>query len=96
MQVLHNLIIFLLLLNISCHNGKMMDENIAYLTPIMMWLDLNEGFDGPSFCNTFMSRWGTYWRYELQITQIFLRKVVKLHLKYGLVNDVGIAISRAL
>jgi hypothetical protein len=96
MQVLHNLIILLLLLNISCRNGNMMDENVAYLRPIMMWLDLNEGFDGPSFCNTFMSKWGTYWRYELQITQIFLRKVVKLHLKYGLVNDVGIAISRAL
>jgi hypothetical protein len=96
MQVLHNLIIFLFLLNISRHNGKTMDENIAYLGPIMMWLDLNEGFDGPSFCNTFMSRWGTYWRYELQITQIFFRKVIKLHLKHGLVNDVGIAISRAL
>jgi hypothetical protein len=32
----------------------------------------------------------------LQITQIFLRKVVRLHFKHGLVNDVGIAISRAL
>jgi hypothetical protein len=49
MQVLHNLIILLLLLNISYHNGKMMDENIAYLGPIMMWLDLNEGSDGPKF-----------------------------------------------
>jgi hypothetical protein len=43
----------------------MMDENIAYLRPIMMWLDLVEGFDGPSFYNTFVSGWGTYWRYEL-------------------------------
>jgi len=32
----------------------------------------------------------------MQITQIFLRKVVRLHLKHGLVNDVGNAISRAL
>jgi hypothetical protein len=73
-----------------------LDAIIAYLGPIMMWLDLNEGFNGPSFCNTFMSKWGTYWRYELQITQIFFRKVVRLYLKHGLVNDVGIAVSRVL
>jgi hypothetical protein len=96
MQLLHSLILLLLLLSIFHHNGKTMDENIAYLGPIMMWLDLNEGFNGPSFCNTFMSKWGTYWRYELQITQIFFRKVVRLYLKHGLVNDVGIAVSRVL
>jgi len=43
-----------------------------------------------------MSRWGTYWRYELQITQVLPKKVVRLHPKHRLVNDVGIAISRAL
>jgi hypothetical protein len=38
-------------------------------------------------------RWGTYWKYELQITQIILRKVAILHPKHGLVNEVGITIS---
>jgi hypothetical protein len=36
-----------------------------------------------------MSRWGTYSRYELQITQVLLINVVRLHPKHGLVNDVG-------
>ncbi len=37
----------MLLLNIPCHNGEMMDEGIAYLGPIMMWWDMND--NGPSF-----------------------------------------------
>jgi hypothetical protein len=71
MQVLHNLILLLLFLSISHHIGKTMDENIAYLGPIMMWLDLNEGFPGPSLGNTFMSRWGTYWRYTTNNSNLF-------------------------
>jgi hypothetical protein len=52
MQVLHNFILFLFYLNIFRINGKMMDEGIAYLRPIMMWLHLN--YNGLNFHNTFM------------------------------------------
>ncbi len=39
-------------LNIFCINGKTMDEGIAYLGPIMMWLHLN--CNGLNFYNTLM------------------------------------------
>ncbi len=50
MQVLHYFILFFLFLNIFHHNGKTMVEG--------RW-DLND--NGPSFHNTFMLRWGTYY-----------------------------------
>jgi hypothetical protein len=55
MQILHNFIILLLLLNIFYHNDEMMDEGIAYLKSIMMWLDLNG--NGTSFHKTLMLNW---------------------------------------
>jgi len=55
-----------------------MDESITYLGLIMIWWDLND--NEPNFYNTLMLRWGTYWKYELQITQALPTKVVKLRL----------------
>jgi hypothetical protein len=60
------------------------------------WCDENLNDNAPSFCNTIMTRWGTYWRYELQITQVLPKNVVRLHPKHGLINNVSIAISSAL
>jgi hypothetical protein len=50
--------------------------------------EINLDDNGPSFYNmcTHVLRWGMYWKYELQITQVFHRKVVRLHPKHGLVN----------
>jgi hypothetical protein len=42
----------------------------AYIGPIMMWWDLND--NGPSFDNTLMLRWGTYYKIEMQITQVLV------------------------
>jgi hypothetical protein len=61
---LHNFI----LLNIFHHNGKIMVESITYIGPIMMWWNLND--NGASFHNTLMLRWGTYYKIEMQITQV--------------------------
>jgi len=36
MQVLHNFILLFFLLSISHQNGKIMDNDIAYIGPIMM------------------------------------------------------------
>jgi hypothetical protein len=66
MQVLHSSILLFLLLSIFHHSVKTMVESITYIGPIMMWWDLNE--NGPSFYNTFMLRWGTYYKIEMQIT----------------------------
>jgi hypothetical protein len=55
MQVMHTFILLLFLLSISRQNGETMDEGIAYLGPIMMWLDLNG--NGPSLRNTLMLSW---------------------------------------
>jgi hypothetical protein len=45
-----------------------MVEGIAYIGPIVMWWDLND--NEPSFHNTLMLRWGTYYKIEMQITQV--------------------------
>jgi len=66
MQVLHNLILFFLLLNIYHHNGKTMAKGVVYIGPIMMWWNSNDS--GPSFCDTLMLRWSTYYKIEMQIT----------------------------
>jgi hypothetical protein len=51
MQALHILILFLLLLSISRHNGKTMDEGIAYLRHNAIPHLIG---NGPSFRNTLM------------------------------------------
>ncbi len=68
-QVLHSFILFFLLLSISYHNGKIITEGIAYIGPITMRWYLND--NGPSFHNTFMLRWNTYYKIEMWITQVF-------------------------
>jgi hypothetical protein len=52
MQILHSFILLLFFKNISCDNGKTMDESNAYLRPIMMWLNGNG--NGLSFYTTLM------------------------------------------